>query len=186
MSTAFRILDDIFESSRAKQPSREIMNFIEQIGATIAGVKSACLINVQARKCLALCRKHFIGNSPVSFVIIKGTKSKQLFIYHKQSLHSLLSDVEIRTFLAECGYPDNGTPQTYVKQLAQKLRSKKFPHEIGLFFGYPLKDVRGFMGEPLPYSKTMGWRMYGDTRESEKIYHQIACARSCVKGMLQA
>ena len=99
----------------------------------------------------------------------------------------MLSNVDIRCYLEKYGYPEDGTSEAYVRLLARKLHCAQFPHEIGLFFGYPLKDVRGFMGEPIPYIKTMGWRMYGDTRVSEKVYYQHKNARLYVKNvMLQA
>lgn len=188
MDGSEKMIQDLIESDKNGQPSRELIRFIEQIGATIFGVKPACLINVHEKECLALCRKHFTGSGTVLFVIIKATKGKKrLFIYHKKSLDSLLSNAEIRRYLVEWRYPKNGSVQTYVRLLARKLRGEQFPHEIGLFFGYPLKDVRGFMGAPIPYSKTMGWRMYGDTRVSERVYYQFRSARLYVRNvMLQA
>ena len=182
------IIYDFIESKEQNQTSREMISFIEQIGATIVGIKPACLIGVYDKDCFAFCKKHFTGNSPVSFVIVSGKRGrKRLFIYHKKSLELLLSNVEIRCYLEKCGYPENSTSEAYVRLLARKLHGTEFPHEIGLFFGYPLKDVQGFMGEPIPYRKTMGWRMYGDTRVSEKVYYQHKNARLYVRNvMLQA
>ena len=188
MDGTANIIYDFLESNKPNQTSREMISFIEQIGATIVGIKPACLIGVHDKGCLAFCKKHFTGNSPISFVIVRGKKGrKRLFVYHKKSLDLLLSNVDVRCYLVKCGYLEASTSEAYVRSLARKLRGAQFPHEIGLFFGYPLKDVRGFMGAPIPYSKTMGWRMYGDTRTSEEVYYQHKNARLYVRNvMLQA
>ena len=188
MDGSAKIIYDFIGLDHPNKMSREMIGFIEQVGATIVGIKPACLISVRGKDCLALCKKHFAGSGSVSFVIVKAAKGKKrLFIYHKKSLDFVLSDAKTREYLAKCGYPDDGTSGTYVRLLARRLRGARFPHEIGLFFGYPLKDVRGFMGEPIPYSKTMGWRMYGDTKVSEKVYYQHKNARLYVRNvMLQA
>ncbi len=175
----------IDELKKTKQNDQTTSNFIEQIGATIIGVKPACLISISSKKCLRLCNANFTGSSPVAFVVVKcNGEKKQLFIYHKEKLRFVLMNAQNRRCLIELGYPKDGSVETYVRLLVEKLRGAQFPHESGLFFGYPLKDVYGFMGKAIPYRKTMGWRMYGDTRASEKIYYQFRNARSYVKDML--
>lgn len=42
----------------------------------------------------------------------------------------------------------------------------------------------GFMDAPIPYSKTTGWRMYGDTLASEKVYYQFRSVRRYVRNMM--
>jgi hypothetical protein len=175
----------IDELKKTKQNDQKTSNFIEQIGATMIGVKPACLVSISSKKCLKLCKTNFTNSSPVAFVVVKccGEK-KQLFIYHKEKLRSVLTNAKNRRCLIELGYPKEGNVETYVRLLVEKLRSEQFPHESGLFFGYPLKDVCGFMGKAIPYRKTMGWRMYGDTRISENVYYQFKNARSYVRDML--
>ncbi len=186
MVCSVEIISDFVKSSPESQTCRGTRCIIEHIGATIIGVKPACLISIQEKDFLAECKKHFTCGSPVSFVIVKGVKTrKQLFIYHKERLESLLSNAEIHTFLVKQGYPEAGTSETYVRLLVRKLRGTQFPHEIGLFLGYPLQDVLGFMGAPIPFSKTMGWRMYGDTRASEKVYFKFRSARRYVRKVMR-
>ena len=165
-----------------------MMAFIERIGATLLGVKPAYLISVDSPKCIALCEEHFTGPSSLAYASIKGRERRsQLFIYHIESLKEVLADTETSRYLMRLGYPAEGSVDIYVDLLASKLRSGIFPHEIGIFLGYPLKDVCGFMGtSPIPYRKTMGWRMYGDTRPSEKMYHQFRSARHYVKDMMRS
>ena len=46
-----------------------------------------------------------------------------------------------------------------------------FPHEIGVFLGYPLQDVIGFIENKGMNSKYTGlWKVYGDRDESMKMF----------------
>ena len=60
-------------------------------------------------------------------------------------------------------------------------RCRCFPHEIGLFLGYPLEDVKGFIINAGKNSKSTGyWKVYGDVEKSERIFE---CFRKCFSVM---
>ena len=51
------------------------------------------------------------------------------------------------------------------------VSEENFPHEIGVFLGYPPDDVRGFMKSPCDGVKCVGsWKVYGNQKEAEKIF----------------
>lgn len=55
----------------------------------------------------------------------------------------------------------------------------EFPHEIGLFLGYPLCDVRGFI-EDARGGVCLGcgyWKVYGEVEEREKLFKGTSAAR---------
>ena len=56
--------------------------------------------------------------------------------------------------------------------LAKRLSdSAEFPHEIGLFLGYPIVDVIGFIHNKAQNYKYCGlWKVYGDTEQAQKIF----------------
>ena len=59
------------------------------------------------------------------------------------------------------------------------------PHEIGVFLGYPLKDVMGFIGHPsLKLTKVNRWRVYGHTKVSDVISQRILAAKKQIKEQL--
>ncbi len=75
--------------------------------------------------------------------------------------------------------------------LRKKLReNNSFPHEIGLFLGYPPADVKGFIQDGPRCAKRTGyWQVYGDEEKAEKTFEryrkctriyraQISCGRS--------
>ena len=44
---------------------------------------------------------------------------------------------------------------------------ESFPHEIGLFLGYPPEDVRGFIEKGASGCKCSGcWKVYGNTQQA--------------------
>ncbi|MBR0050680.1 MAG: DUF3793 family protein, partial [Firmicutes bacterium] len=65
-----------------------------------------------------------------------------------------------------------------------------FPHEIGLFLGYPPGDVNGFIQEGPRCAKCTGyWQVYGDEEKALKTFEryrkctdaycaQVSCGRS--------
>ena len=49
--------------------------------------------------------------------------------------------------------------------------SNDFPHEIGLFLGYPVEDVKGFIKYKGECSKCIGcWKVYGDVTKAEDTF----------------
>jgi hypothetical protein len=89
-------------------------------------------------------------------------------------------------FLHVLNYPRFSNVDEYLIYLVEKIRFHDFPHEIGLFLGYPLKDVLGFMGlVTLPYVKTQGWRVYGDEHISDSFYEQYIFARQLMSKAIE-
>ena len=163
----------------------EILVFIEKVGPTVIGVKPASLINAGSRA-LEFCRVRFSGDSEVSYTVVKCHEDRvQLFIWHRESLLRTLADPRMNACLERLGYSADALPEELVEQLTGKIQGNAYPHEIGLFLGYPIKDVYGFMGLPIPYRKTMGWRMYGDVRPSERAYYAYKRAREQVRSMMK-
>ena len=89
------------------------------------------------------------------------------------------------SFLRFLGYPSDYDMETYINILINKLHSPEFPNEIGIFLGYPLKDVLGFMG----YGKnelytTRFWKIYGDPSISYEVSNSFLKDRAIMKKMI--
>jgi hypothetical protein len=93
-----------------------------------------------------------------------------LFIYRPGALQSLLSRSNVRNFLCKAGYSDSGNTIAALARLKAGISKTDFPHEMGVFLGYPLKDVAGFMGwVDLPNSGHCLWKFYGNPERSIKL-----------------
>ena len=53
--------------------------------------------------------------------------------------------------------------------------SKDFPHEIGLFLGYPIEDVVGFIRYAGKGCKLSGlWKVYGDAEAASRLFDRLS------------
>lgn len=153
--------------------------FLEHIGATIEGVKPAEILTIGKKEHDELYAKYFCGNKVTIMRTIRWRNARrQVFVYHRRCLCNVLEKKSVQWFLISLGYPRNYSIDDCVGHLIVRLHKKEFPHEIGVFLGYPLKDVFGYVGlNSLPHTKTKGWCMYGDTSNSEKLHEKYRCAR---------
>ena len=104
----------------------------------------------------------------------KTGKSTLIYLYRPEMLREDLTCPEAASILAEKGYPC-GNPNFCVVALARHLLcDESFPHEIGLFLGYPPSDVRCFMRDTRKGVRCVGcWKVYGDPSEAEKTFRRF-------------
>ncbi|UNC93083.1 DUF3793 family protein [Candidatus Contubernalis alkaliaceticus] len=161
-----------------------------RIGATLAGVKPAELINVSSGddafgqwQHVKAAIKNF---HDMDYIVIKVKKGRrQVLFYHGAALDQTLNSYSVQLFLKSLGYPENYTLEGYLDCLVEKLRGESFPHEIGVFLGYPLKDVKGFLGySSLEMVQVKGWRIYGNREPSLETYHKFKEAKEEFQNLL--
>lgn len=94
-----------------------------------------------------------------------------IYAYRPASLAADLSNEAAHALLAEAGYHGE-SPDQCVLELMRRLRANPcFPHEIGLFLGYPPEDVRGFIEHKACGYKCAGyWKVYGDAEKAKKTF----------------
>ena len=105
-----------------------------------------------------------------------------IYMYRPAMLEQDLSDSLAADILKEAGYPAVNSIRC-VSWLIRRLReSDSFPHEIGLFLGYPAVDVRGFIRHGV--CKYTGlWKVYeSDAEQARKVLERC---RNCTKAYLQ-
>lgn len=110
-----------------------------------------------------------------------------LYVFRPSALNSDLADEQARQILKDSGYK-NCKPAECLGRLLKRVKfSKEFPHEIGLFLGYPPEDVRGYMEDGGRCAKCTGcWKVYGDEGsalekfESFKRCTEIFCNRAAM------
>ncbi len=102
----------------------------------------------------------------------KGDR-KLIYVYRPARLQRDLSDSKASTLLRDRGYPC-GKPEQCVVHLVKNLRENtEFPHEIGLFLGYPPEDVQGFIENRAEHCKCVGcWKVYGNVEEAKQRFRQ--------------
>lgn len=143
----------------------------------LEGVKPANLVNVvnKRRSCgrnlYLLWKKQgsaLLQHSGLEVIeFVDRGDSVLLFLYCRSELTALLARKSVAIILRKAGYTEPANLEKTLEQLQSRVIEGNFPHEIGVFLGYPLKDVIGFMGwAPLPFSSQGPWKIFGDPRES--------------------
>ncbi len=105
-----------------------------------------------------------------------------LLIYNEKELRLLLQDKGCRAYLTAAGYSIGNSLEDDLLTLEQRLQQDcNFPHEIGLFLGYPLEDVLGFVLNKGSNCKYSGyWKVYGDVEQARKLFNTYEKCRDFV------
>lgn len=99
-----------------------------------------------------------------------------LYLYRPKLLERDLRDPLAGKLLSECGY-DCEDIHARLGRLITRMRTEAvFPHEVGLFLGYPPADVDGFMHRKEEYKLCGLWKVYDDV---EGAARQFAKCRHC-------
>ena len=97
-----------------------------------------------------------------------------IYVYRPSKLKRDLTDAKAAGVLKERGYPSSCCSQC-VHCLKNHLNEHEaFPHEIGLFLGYPPDDVIGFIDNKAGNYKYCGmWKVYGDLQNAKKTFEKF-------------
>lgn len=158
---------------------------VRNCAPTLAGLKTASMFTCPytSRECLMdsirQLNRRLSGKGLRMIPLRFSEKKALLYLYRPQKLTSDLADSTASQILQGCGYHTDSCEKCVVK-LIRKLREQDdFPHEIGLFLGYPAEDVRGFMEQGPDLCKCTGcWKVYGDEESAKKKFAQYKkCTR---------
>ncbi len=150
---------------------------VENCSPTLAGIKTGNIfavdrslitdINEELRE-LNQC---FTGKGLRAIPLKISEKSVLIYLYRPDRLKADLSCKEAREILLEKGYRCDSVEGDIVHLISQICNQPSFPHEIGLFLGYPPVDVKGFMEDTRKGVKCVGyWKVYGDKEKAEKTF----------------
>ncbi|MCK8827651.1 DUF3793 family protein [Natroniella acetigena] len=190
-----RILDEITGGEGINKLNKNLeTDFIrytlKSIGATILGAKPAELKNIKVDKgnyeLWDKCKNEILCYYEQIKIIElnQGFTRRKILFYHQAALDKQLDNLKALNFLRKLGYPEEYKFKLYLDLLVTKLKKHDlgagvFPHEIGIFLGYPLKDVLGFMGySDLEYTCREEWKVYGDKTISSLQKNRFDLARA--------
>ncbi|BAK99953.1 hypothetical protein OBV_27550 [Oscillibacter valericigenes Sjm18-20] len=150
-----------------------------QCAPTLAGVKPASLFRWQTRDGHAArgtmrAWKQTMKPMGLRMQVLKICRLDDAFliyVYRERQLNALLADGKTQDFLKETGYLP-GDCGSMLEQLSLRLGAGgEFPHEIGVFLGYPLEDVKGFIRHAGRNFTCAGcWKAYGDPVQAQAAF----------------
>lgn len=175
-----------------KSNSLYIKRILEMLGAVILGSKPAEIINVPGSKedkkiKLSQIEAFFSNCSRITYrIITTHDGGKRVLFINEKSMEKVLVNKRCINFLKFVGYSSDYELNDYMDELVFRLQSEEFPHEIGVFLGYPLKDVLGFMGYwKNELVEVKNWRIYGDKEISYEVYNNFMRDKAIMKEMIE-
>lgn len=102
-----------------------------------------------------------------------------IYLYRPSSLKRDLTDDLAITLLKKEGYTECDPTSCIIKLISKLRKHSDFPHEIGLFLGYPPEDVHGFVENKAGGYKYSGyWKVYGDEQAARRTFEKY---RKCTE-----
>lgn len=141
-----------------------------QCAPFLKGLKAASLVPLEEGLCRGI-GEYFCGTG-IAWRILGRRRGKALvFLYRREELEEYLSRPEIRGILDRFGYRGMELEEM-LGRLGERMdamgrKEKGFPHEIGVFLGYPARDVEGFIRTGGSQYLAAGYW---------KVYHDVFCA----------
>ena len=150
---------------------------VENCSPTLAGLKTGNIFTVDRslitdiNEELRELNQCFAGKGLRAIPLKISDKNVLIYVYRPDKLKADLSCKEAKEILIEKGYTCKSVESDIVHLINQICNQNSFPHEIGLFLGYPPVDVRGFMEDTRKGVKCVGyWKVYGDKEKADKIF----------------
>lgn len=109
-----------------------------------------------------------------------------IYLYRMSALSRDLHRPAAKALLMERGYPCPD-PERCILHLRRKLTSSQtFPHEIGLFLGYPPEDVRGFLLDPSACIFSGCWKVYANPNAARLLFSRFRiCSHTYAQSLSQ-
>ncbi len=96
-----------------------------------------------------------------------------IYVFRPHHLERDLTDHTAIALLKKRGYRNIGAQSCVCQLVGRFQEAGEFPHEVGLFLGYPPEDVCGFIDHKAWGHKCVGcWKVYGDEAAAQKIFER--------------
>lgn len=150
------------------------MEIAWQCAPVLAGVKPSNILtlkNVSEKEVAENLEEMGISYS----MLCDGGVRKVWLIYREDEICKIINQEEYRKFLNTLGYQDFDLSEMLqilnLRFAGYQQHSAEFPHELGIFLGYPLADVKGFIehkGKDFLYQGY--WKVYENVEERKKMF----------------
>ena len=163
---------------------------VSQCAPTLAGLKTANMfsaeyesreeVTAQLRRLNAVLVPKGLRILPMRYMQSRVL----LYLYRPDALRRDLENSDARDILRDCGYETCDRAESCLSCLIGKMRNNAdFPHEVGLFLGYPPEDVRGFIEHRgKDFALSGYWKVYGNPDAARALFARYtACSEEFCK-----
>ncbi len=156
--------------------------FLLAAAPVLAGVKPSSLMSfpICCRDVWETYKKHIHNTTGLLAEELYRKKEKVfLLIYNETLMNEHLKSSAARELLCRYNYPSDGSLDRLLSHLKGRFCDDEFPHEIGIFFGYPTKDVKAFIEKGgRDYLCCRYWKVYHDEQGAKKTFSFIDKAKA--------
>lgn len=156
---------------------------ILQCAPFLKGIKVACITNVDKSVCKEL--KGILVHTEIEYKILSVQKNRCLiFFFRREAFARYLLTPEVKAFLNSYHYEEMGI-DAMLDRLSDRTsqyanQNMGFPHEIGAFLEYPIKDVEGFILNQGKNCLLSGyWKVYENLSKAKLIFDSYDRAKVC-------
>ncbi len=167
-------------------------DLIEHCSPTLSGLKTASLFTIKfndifsVHKSIKHWNEKFLCNG-IKIILLKNSqKSALIYVYREEYLINDFKNKIAKKIMKKYGYNTADVTAAIKKLQMQLVDYDEFPHEIGLFLGYPPKDVEGFICNKGQNCNLCGyWKVYGDTDEALQKFAKYNKCKAIYKKLWQ-
>jgi hypothetical protein len=159
-----------------------------QCAPLIAGLKISNLLNIRREDFWPLL--DIVKDSHISWYPLLESKEKlTLLLCQRERLEDYLKQPKVRELLVQAGYQSfawDDMLELFCARYRQYMETKRsFPHEMGLFLGYPPEDVEGFIKYKGAHYLCCGyWKVYANKESKLKTFESFEHAKESLLQLL--
>lgn len=162
---------------------------VEQCAPVLAGIKPGSMFpyTPEGDERLPELLRHWnsvLASKGVAVTSIKRCRrigGYLIYVYRPRQIEAILAEPAVASFLTECGYTEGMTLAETLRLLTRRLcQGPDFPHEVGVFLGYPLQDVLGFIEHRGANCLCSGcWKVYHEPQRAQRTFRRYeVCTRT--------
>lgn len=163
---------------------------VNQCAPTLAGIKLGSLFTYTEQRAetidaLVSDWDHALVDKGIRVIVLtKRQSSALIYVYRPSLLMQRIADPDVLCFLQPYGY-ESDIESKAIARLQERVRqAERFPHEIGVFLGYPLADVKGFIqNRGAKYCASGMWKVYADAEQARHSFAQYSKCKAIYTAM---
>ena len=156
---------------------------------SLLGIKPANLISISkgsynVHQKIDFFNRKAAGKGLKIRILCECPRRVLVLIYNITLMKKQLSEPDRMKLMEEYGYNPASSVDEILTVLAEKIvGGADFPHEIGIFLGYPVHDINGFVNNSSDVKFTGYWKVYADEERAKKLFESYTKCKSylCTK-----
>lgn len=150
---------------------------IQHCAPTLAALKtgnifSCAFENREAMKNYIRRMNRVLRAKGIRIIPLRSRDNKLLiYVFRPDFLKKDMENQKVCSLMKSLGYCCGNVEKCIARLIKRLEESPEFPHEVGVFLGFPPEDVCGFIKNNARDCKMTGyWKVYGDEEKAEKTF----------------